>query len=513
MDDCFICTGPSSHAPRPGLKRGAAHQVWSPRWQGGNPAFDRGPLRRGAAGAALGAVGLAWRARLRLRKQRQALASLVASQACSQLQSVRAASEALARELERLCHSAEAALTLDPPGATWLPEGCEGAPPDIMKKLVQMSAGAGKFPPDEEVDALWRELEASSRAVADLEEPLPSWSFARLRSSALEAELDADAEFGAEFQARWRAVQAAIARGLWTAIPDGADADLLEVYATHLTNDDYVLGAEVLAASLQATGTARPLVALVTQGVSEAGRHSLRRAGWLLVEVGLAGHEGVDTAQARGFFSKIWLWALPFSKVVYIDTDILVLRNLDTLFATYSSAAYAATPDSQPHMDGVMISQTGFLFLQPSTERFSELWTICSGADRPMKLDDWRQFEQGFLTIFHDGGPELAGFGGGCKTGWQELPAAYNFTVRYCKRPLFDDLGPTTAATIHFACAKPWDWEQRNFAPAPYLQLYLEFVKAAGIRWKAVECAADRARDRVNQEKMRKIQAERALKV
>lgn len=478
--------------------------------------FDRGILP-GAAGAAPGAVGLAWRARLRLRKRRQALASvkarLAVSEAHAEVQSVRAASEALALQLERLCGLAEAALALDPPGATWLPAGCEDAPPDIMKKLVQMSAGAGKFPEDEEVDALWQELEVAGSSAAAVEEPLPSWSFARLRGSALQSELGADAAFGAEFQARWRAVQAALARGLWTAIPDGADADLLEVYATHLTNDDYLLGAEVLAASLQATGTARPLLALVTQGVSEAGRISLRRAGWLLVEVGLAGHEDVDTAQARGFFSKIWLWALPFSKVIYIDTDILVLRNLDTLFATYGSAVYAATPDSQPHMDGQMITQTGFLLLQPSTERFSELWAICSGADRPMKLDNWKQFEQGFLTIFHDGGPELEGFGGGCKLGWQELPAAYNFTVRYCKRPLFDGLGPTTAATIHFACAKPWDWEQRNFAPAAYVRLYLEFVKAADIRWRGVECAADRARDRVNQEKMRKMQASGALKV
>ena len=34
---------------------------------------------------------------------------------------------------------------------------------------------------------------------------------------------------------------------------------------------------------------------------------------------------GVDTPQARGFFSKIWLWALPFHQVIYIDTDILPL--------------------------------------------------------------------------------------------------------------------------------------------------------------------------------------------
>ena len=37
---------------------------------------------------------------------------------------------------------------------------------------------------------------------------------------------------------------------------------------------------------------------------------------------------GEDTPQARGFFSKIWLWALPFHKVIYIDTDILKLARM-----------------------------------------------------------------------------------------------------------------------------------------------------------------------------------------
>lgn len=56
--------------------------------------------------------------------------------------------------------------------------------------------------------------------------------------------------------------------------------------------EDYVVGAEILAASLAATGTTRPLVALVTDGLSSSGLRALRRAGWLLLEVGLMGHEG-----------------------------------------------------------------------------------------------------------------------------------------------------------------------------------------------------------------------------
>lgn len=406
----------------------------------------------------------------------------------------------LSEKLQSLRQAAQKELERDPPQHTWLPEGCEDAPPEILAKLVQMTAGAGMFPGDDTVDQLWIEMDAAARSPTVPGDVNHSWSPLRRRG-------EDDAGAGSEVLRRCDAVQEAIKRGLWTEIPKNVDPELLQVYVTHLTNDDYVVGAEILAASLAATGTTRPLVALVTDGLSASGKQALQRSGWMLLEVGLIGHEGVDTPQARGFFSKIWLWALPFHQVIYIDTDILVLRNLDNVFQDYRDCEFAAAVDSQPHMDGEMISQTGFLVLKPSPERFSELWVLCSGSQRPMTLDDWKHFEQGFFTIYFDGGEELTDHGGGCGLGWQELPPEYNFTVRYCKRPLFDGLGPANAAVVHFACAKPWDWAQKNFSPAPYVKMYLEFAKAAGIVWKTVECAADRARDRVNQEKMREIQA------
>ncbi|CAE7907721.1 GUX2, partial [Symbiodinium sp. KB8] len=196
---------------------------------------------------------------------------------------------------------------------TWLPEGCEDAPPEIREKLMQMTAGAGMFPADAEVDRLWIEMDAAAHARGGADrDGLPSWSLKRFRDEDFSSLSSAgeDAAFVDEVQRRWGAVREALARGLWTEIPDDAPRDLLEVYVTHLTNDDYVVGAEILAASLTAAGTARPLLALVTDGVSAEGLDALRRAGWELLQVGLAGHEGLDTPQARGFFSKIWLWAL-----------------------------------------------------------------------------------------------------------------------------------------------------------------------------------------------------------
>lgn len=439
----------------------------------------------------------------------------------AEAKAVLAAASSLSAEQARLCREAEASLAKNPPGINWVPEGCEDAPPDVMAKLGAMTAGAGEFPADADVDRLWAAMASASLAQSEAaaEEP-PRWTPGRLRAmgqsmvnlgfrmEGRDEDIKAACRFAADSLARWRAVDAALKRGLCTSVP-AAPGTPLEIYATHLTCDDYILGAEVLAASLLATRTTRPLVAMITDGVTPQGRGALTRAGWTLVDVGLAGQEHVDTPQARGFFSKIWLWALPVHKVIYIDTDILVVRSLDSLFSDCKDAVLAAAPDSQPHMDGELITQTGLIVLEPSPDRFADLWLICSGSGRPKPLDKWKQFEQGFLTLYFDGSSELADCGGGCGLGWQELDAQYNFCVRYMKRPLYDGLGPTTTSVVHYACAKPWDPKQKNYAPAPYVRLYLEFARAAGVAWTAVDCTADRARERENIRKMQEIQAAR----
>ena len=180
-----------------------------------------------------------------------------------------------------------------------------------------------------------------------------------------------------------------------------------------------------------------------------------------------------DTFQSRGFFSKIWLWALPLHSVIYIDTDMLVLKSLDHLFQECEGSALAAVPDSQPHMDGQLISQTGLFFMEPSPAVFADLWEICCGGRRPHRLDEWKQLEQGLFTAYFDDGEELSAVGGGCGLGWRELQGGLNFCVRYCQRPLYDGLDPNTAHVVHFACAKPWDPSQMNYAPPAYVQLYL----------------------------------------
>lgn len=64
------------------------------------------------------------------------------------------------------------------------------------------------------------------------------------------------------------------------------------------------------------SGTTRPLVALVTDGLSASGKQALQRSGWMLLEVGLIGHEGQDMCQP---FEGSWLLNLPEVPVDKVD--------------------------------------------------------------------------------------------------------------------------------------------------------------------------------------------------
>lgn len=400
------------------------------------------------------------------------------------------------------------------------------APPDIRQKLEASFGGTYKYPLVSEVEDMWRTMAAAPKA------PFGDWSGKGLRTLAAAAfktdvlntgslkDEGAEGAFAAEVLQRRAAVELSLRGGMPVDGNALNEANLeraptfketmlertghrVEAYVTHLTDDDYVLGASVLATSLAATQTTRPLVAMVTDGVSAAGRKILEDSGWLLVDVGLVGVANQDSVHVRGYFSKIYLWGLPFHSLIYIDTDVIVTENLDHLFTGAEGQELAACTDSLPHMDDRTEVQAGLMVVEPSSTRFKDLWEIVCGSRRPATgLDDYKHYEQGFLTSYFDGdrGAEAAS-GGGPRPRWKLLDAKYNFNVRYLLRPLYDGLHPGTTATVHFACCKPWDDRQRHFAPPAYLQMFYEFVRAVGIPWRAGEVAMDTEREKFQKKK------------
>lgn len=108
-----------------------------------------------------------------------------------------------------------------------------------------------------------------------------------------------------------------------------------EAYVTVLhSSESYVCGAITLAQSLIQTRTRRDLILLLDTSISEPSRVALRRSGWTLRSIERIRNPRAEKNSYNEYnYSKFRLWQLTdYDKVIFIDADIIVLRNMDILF-------------------------------------------------------------------------------------------------------------------------------------------------------------------------------------
>ncbi|KND03397.1 uncharacterized protein SPPG_00885 [Spizellomyces punctatus DAOM BR117] len=127
-------------------------------------------------------------------------------------------------------------------------------------------------------------------------------------------------------------------------------------YCTLLTSDSYLPGALVLASSLRATITRHPLVCLVpTNALSPSANAALQQAYDRVVEVPLLRSANTENLTLLGrldldiTLTKLHVFnpdVVGYERVVFMDADVMVTRNVDTLF-TYldGDVVFAAAPD------------------------------------------------------------------------------------------------------------------------------------------------------------------------
>src|SRR5262245_24145258 len=119
--------------------------------------------------------------------------------------------------------------------------------------------------------------------------------------------------------------------------PHGEGETMKRAYVTMLTRaDGYAPGVEALGASLRASGTSEPMVVIATPEVSPRVRARLAVQGWWVRDVdppcGSNGAPWPLSARFAEGLVKLRAWQLTeFDRVVYLDADTLVLRNVDEL--------------------------------------------------------------------------------------------------------------------------------------------------------------------------------------
>ncbi len=228
-------------------------------------------------------------------------------------------------------------------------------------------------------------------------------------------------------------------------------------FVTLLTNDPYLPGVVALARSLAATGTEADLVVLHTGGVDCEALAPLEDLGCRLVEVRLLDvSPEFRLAHARGNihekapftkgnkpafhtpndnFCKLRLWQLTeYRNVVFLDADVIVLRNIDTLFAY---PEFCAAPNVYETLADFHRLNSGVFTAKPSQRTFDRMLTM---LDRPGAF--WRRTDQTFLETFF---PE-----------WQGLPIFYNL-LQYVWFNLPDLWRWRSVRVVHFQYEKPWE--------------------------------------------------------
>ena len=162
-----------------------------------------------------------------------------------------------------------------------------------------------------------------------------------------------------------------------------------DAYVT-LLYGGFLLGARVLGQSLRETGTKMDMIALCTENVAKSTKEVLIADGWRIKEIGNI-HSPYQGLSKRGdyfsgIFSKLYVWNLTdYERIIYLDSDVLVLQNIDHMF---DCGTFCAT---YRHSD---LFNAGIIVVQPSSNIFYDM------LDKIPVIPSYDDGDQGFLNVY-----------------------------------------------------------------------------------------------------------------
>ncbi|KAK9167114.1 hypothetical protein Scep_002305 [Stephania cephalantha] len=212
-----------------------------------------------------------------------------------------------------------------------------------------------------------------------------------------------------------------------------------EAYATILHSAHvYVCGAIAAAQSIRMVGSKRDLVILVDETISKYHRGGLEAAGWKIrVIQRIRNPKAEPEAYNEWNYSKFRLWQLTdYDKIIFIDADLLILRNIDFLFEM---------PEITATGNNATLFNSGVMVIEPSNCTFQLL------MDHINEIESYNGGDQGYLNeIF---------------TWWHRIPKHMNFLKHFwegdeeekkvMKTRLFG-ADPPILYVLHYLGLKPW---------------------------------------------------------
>lgn len=233
-------------------------------------------------------------------------------------------------------------------------------------------------------------------------------------------------------------------------------------YVTLLSDNSYYRGVLILQESLRRVGCKYPLVCMVTEDVDKDVIDILEKAkvGIRLVDkIPLPEAVQEYNIQTGSVFGEIWKYTptkfnafslTEFEKIVFLDADILVLKNLDHCFSFNSMSVatdgeYANLYPTRPHFN------SGFMVIRPYEDEMEELCKFMETADLHSIVPGQPISDQDILNIYY-------------KEAWEKMPAChlskyYNVFPMHVPKALAGDV-MSNAYFVHFTGTKPWHAKQ-----------------------------------------------------
>ncbi|MBY8917432.1 glycosyl transferase [Nitratireductor sp. L1-7-SE] len=253
-------------------------------------------------------------------------------------------------------------------------------------------------------------------------------------------------------------------------------------YVTLVTNEDYAMGALALVRSLRLTQTDADLVVMHTGGAPAHALKPLAALGARLVPAELlptsdAFNERHQRARLHANapfskgnkpsfhtpldnFAKLRLWQLTeYERVVFIDADAVVVRNIDRLFGY---PEFSAAPNVYESLADFHRLNSGVFVAAPSEATFA---AMLARLDQPEAF--WRRTDQTFLQAYFP--------------HWHGLPVFFNM-LQYVWFNLPELWDWTSISVVHYQYEKPWERDHPRAAELqPLIDLWNAYHSGEGI--------------------------------
>ncbi|XP_042049732.1 inositol phosphorylceramide glucuronosyltransferase 1-like isoform X1 [Salvia splendens] len=152
-----------------------------------------------------------------------------------------------------------------------------------------------------------------------------------------------------------------------------------EAYVTLLYGDEFLLGIRVLGKSIRDSGSTKDMVALVSDGVSDYTKQLLQADGWMVKTISLLENPNqIRPTRFWGVYTKLKIFDMTdYKKVVYLDADTIVVKNIEDLFKCQKFCANLK--HSERLNSGVMVVEPSEKVFKDMSSKINTMYSYTGG--------------------------------------------------------------------------------------------------------------------------------------